>query len=635
MKQKIFYGALLLGALTLSSCVDNNETASVTNIRQSKAEQLKSIANLYSSNASSLLVSANAEAAAREAEAEYSKAEAAYYQALAAHKDAQTDAEKQEAQQAAEKFANEMKEAQNKLDLAAAQFEIDMMNAKKDLVDAQAEYDAALKAAEDNKSEELQELLGKYQAASQALIDAKNNLASANLSLTSIKTGIITVTEGYEQMIANNNDLIADYQTEVDKYNAELEAYAQYTTLTEAQEAKESVQKESDQLYNDYRDKIAIRNKANTTRNDASSALSNSAYRQQVEKFMRSEYSIEGVYITYVYEYANNRPTVNNNKYCAQYRDDEAGKTVNIPLFTSIEFVSPNPKIEYSYGEGLPTQTYPYSQYTAYYDLVEGGFDSYFKLLEAKIAANQGKALTDAQKAYTDAQTAQTAAATAVTTAENKLADAKKALEAAADADKADAQAAVDAAQNDLDAKKAALAQAENEVDYRLTMQNNAEDALENVNKELDNQKAGYQVLVDNAAANTANMNAYNEANKAYAEAYAAYRVAYNAYSTKVSELNAINNVINDYNDITWRIDNAKWYVEYYSGQIEGLQKANEELEQNIEDAKNDPDKAAQMKGYEAYIAQLQDSIAVLQKNYDGAKAALDAAMADDAATEE
>ena len=40
MNKKLVFGAVLLGAMTLTSCVDDTESASVTAIRQAKAEQL-------------------------------------------------------------------------------------------------------------------------------------------------------------------------------------------------------------------------------------------------------------------------------------------------------------------------------------------------------------------------------------------------------------------------------------------------------------------------------------------------------------------------------------------------------------------------------------------------------------------
>ena len=46
MKKKLMMVAVLLGALSLGACVDNDESASVTAVRNAKAEQLKGLAAL-------------------------------------------------------------------------------------------------------------------------------------------------------------------------------------------------------------------------------------------------------------------------------------------------------------------------------------------------------------------------------------------------------------------------------------------------------------------------------------------------------------------------------------------------------------------------------------------------------------
>ena len=46
MKKKLMMVAVLLGALSLGACVDNNESASVEAVRNAKAEQLKGLAAL-------------------------------------------------------------------------------------------------------------------------------------------------------------------------------------------------------------------------------------------------------------------------------------------------------------------------------------------------------------------------------------------------------------------------------------------------------------------------------------------------------------------------------------------------------------------------------------------------------------
>ena len=83
MKKKFFAMYALAGALVASpvftSCVDSEESASVTQLRGAKAEQLKAAAALAQAQAA-------AEAVEAEAYAAFQKAQAAYYQAQADQK---------------------------------------------------------------------------------------------------------------------------------------------------------------------------------------------------------------------------------------------------------------------------------------------------------------------------------------------------------------------------------------------------------------------------------------------------------------------------------------------------------------------------------------------------------------------
>ena len=63
-------GVLALGSTTLTSCVDDNESASVTAIRDAKAAQLNALANYNNAQAEAKKIIAEAEAALRNADAE-------------------------------------------------------------------------------------------------------------------------------------------------------------------------------------------------------------------------------------------------------------------------------------------------------------------------------------------------------------------------------------------------------------------------------------------------------------------------------------------------------------------------------------------------------------------------------------
>ena len=83
MKKKLMMVAVLLGALSLGACVDNDESASVEAVRMAKAKQLESLANINNADADAKKAITAAEVAIKEAEAAYQKAQAELAQAQA------------------------------------------------------------------------------------------------------------------------------------------------------------------------------------------------------------------------------------------------------------------------------------------------------------------------------------------------------------------------------------------------------------------------------------------------------------------------------------------------------------------------------------------------------------------------
>ena len=83
MKKILCYLAVGAVALGTISCVKDQESASVTAVRQAKAAQLLSVADLNKAQAEAANITANAEAALMAAQAEYQKAQAEYQKALA------------------------------------------------------------------------------------------------------------------------------------------------------------------------------------------------------------------------------------------------------------------------------------------------------------------------------------------------------------------------------------------------------------------------------------------------------------------------------------------------------------------------------------------------------------------------
>lgn len=165
---------LALGSTTLTSCVDDNESASVTAIRNAKAEQL------------------NALAAASNAEAEVQKAEALLRQAQTAQLEQQT--------------AQEKAEFEAKIEALKAQYEQQRQNYEQQIIKNQALFRNTLYQNYIAANNELKELEGDY-------IEAQLNLASA-------KAGVTTAEKAAQATILAQDEEIAKQQAMIEAYKA-------------------------------------------------------------------------------------------------------------------------------------------------------------------------------------------------------------------------------------------------------------------------------------------------------------------------------------------------------------------------------------------------------------------------------
>ena len=153
--------ALALGSTTLTSCVDDNESASVTAIRDAKAQQLASIAALNNAQA-------KAQELRAQAEADLAAANAAYQQALA-------DQEASKAEFLAEKY-------KAKLEALKAQYEAQIMEAKKDAADYEQQLWDKLDTHLGNLYTSYTTALGKVETLNKDIFDAQFELANVDVN---------------------------------------------------------------------------------------------------------------------------------------------------------------------------------------------------------------------------------------------------------------------------------------------------------------------------------------------------------------------------------------------------------------------------------------------------------------------
>ena len=319
MKKKLMMVAVLLGVLSLGACVDDNETQSVTDVRNAKAEQLQARADMNNAEAEAQKIQADAEAALMTAKAEAQEAAAAKVNAEAETIKKRT--ELVELQKEAAGLENDAAKIENKrkqveLETALANLEVTkkqaekdlaelaarmelmaqnnqiellklqkrLANAQKALVDYNKQLAAAATQAEKDKLEaeqrKLKRLSNKYFAAVQTLIEAQNTLADSKAVLVELESGLISDQAAKEKAIAENNNTIAMYQMRIAKYKE----YTNYKTDEEIltlTNKEEELSKQQDLLFDGYLDLALALNNAEVdfkARNEAQQAVYEDAF---------------------------------------------------------------------------------------------------------------------------------------------------------------------------------------------------------------------------------------------------------------------------------------------------------------------------------------------------------------------
>lgn len=277
MKKKFMMFAVLLGALTLGSCIDDTESQSVTNVRDAKTEELKSIAAMESAQAAATRALAAAEAAlkaaeaeaqnaiaakaAAEAELEIAKAELIELQKAAAEIQNEADRlanQKAQAELEAKLAALEVTKAENEAKLAeiAALAEKQAIENEKALIEAQIALNKAQEAlnqamadADEAEKQRLQAAADAYKNAVYALINQQQELVTLKSELVALETGMVDAKASAEKDIAYK-------QSQIALNNLQIETYKQYTNYIEDMDAlREELNAlvlENDKLVDEY-----------------------------------------------------------------------------------------------------------------------------------------------------------------------------------------------------------------------------------------------------------------------------------------------------------------------------------------------------------------------------------------------
>lgn len=208
--------AVILGALSLGACVDNNESASVEAVRNAKAAQLNSVAAMNNAEAEAQKAITAAEVALKEAEAAYKKAQA---------EAAQADAEQQKIllQIAQAGLEAQLEVNKIKAEAALAKAKANLEGAKADLIASMDKVDAATK-------KRITDLLAKADPLLVNINNYRTQLVTAKNDLAKLKAGLITADLVRQKTIADQEKNKANAQaliTEYEKYSLEDKANAE------------------------------------------------------------------------------------------------------------------------------------------------------------------------------------------------------------------------------------------------------------------------------------------------------------------------------------------------------------------------------------------------------------------------
>lgn len=229
MKKNFIYlqGIIAIGVLASNtSCVDDNESDSVKNVREAYANQLKAQAELLKTQAETDKVRQEAEVALIKAQTEQAKAQTKLNEANVALINAQTETEKKKAeyeQQMAEEELKRLK-VQAQLEIEEAKYKLEQLKITSEIqmLNLQAELDKA----KNQKDEILTQAISEYKVLIYEINTLKASIAANELQIT------------YEKAIMEDLKAINKAETEFAvKYYTELII----TTETQIERAKQDV----------------------------------------------------------------------------------------------------------------------------------------------------------------------------------------------------------------------------------------------------------------------------------------------------------------------------------------------------------------------------------------------------------
>lgn len=591
MKKKLMMVAVLLGALTLGACVDDNESASVTAIRNAKAAQLEAMAAYQNAQAEAELIIANADAAIKAADAAYREAEARL-------KAAEADDEELELQKAQATLETDIAKAQAQAEADLIEAQANLEKAKAALILASDQADLATQTKIKNLVDAANAVMkgGDYQVVyPDGRYTTVTILENKSLIGTTLNPGL------KRQLINKQAELVGaqydleDTKIKIEQYiNAEKEELAKNEALLKAyNDNKTTNLEDAEKAYNEA---VQAQQPLQKAQDDAQKA--DNAATDAINK------AVANLYATEIGNYLNSLIEIGGYYYLAE------------------SWLSYNGYISY--------ETPDSEKYTVTYD--DGtASDEVLSYSEDKVIAE-----TEAIAAGI------TSLERALAIAEAEYDVAKEAYDDAMDADNAtykgykedveDAQEAFD--EDPTDDNKRALEIAETLLkDYEDAQQgalDTAQDDVDKAQEELDALKAVQTMLTGDAYTTYSTVyDAYVAAVKAYVAPHTAYLQAAHNLGVQIDLIDALRIVIGGYTD--------------WAGLIKGVEEDIRDNNKNIAlmtdngtttGGDTEASRQAYIDALTVEIAQLEQDIAILQAQYDGYMAQIQALIGEETPAE-
>ena len=246
-KVLIIVAAAIAATFSMTSCVETTESASVTALREAKAEQYRALADMYRAQAAADSIKAAAEAAVQ--------------QALAAYHQAVADSVAQGNEQAAQEFALYLEWLKMDYQKKMLELEKDMQDKEKEIAQSANNYIKYLYNRYKNQVTKLNNL-------NNELFMTQVNLAEANAKLLDAQAYVAEQTALYNEKIATAKAKIEIYNNYSGVDRADIEAQRDalklnVDVLMSDMAAKRVLKEQANQDVNDYiADYFTLRNKS-------------------------------------------------------------------------------------------------------------------------------------------------------------------------------------------------------------------------------------------------------------------------------------------------------------------------------------------------------------------------------------